>query len=81
MFNSFSASVPMTALTLDAVVRATGLDWMKVDLKVPQLPTAQGFTYGWMRYTHNRSGTTAVVAARADSALVYQTSFVGDPSR
>lgn len=47
MFNSFSTSVQMTALTLDALVRATGLEWIKVDLKLPQLPTAPG-VYVWV---------------------------------
>lgn len=47
MFDSFSTPIQTKALTLDGIQRASGLNWVEVDLNSPQIPSAQGI-YVWV---------------------------------
>ena len=44
---AFSTPVQTQALTLEAVIKTTGLTWVQVDLDDPQIPTDQG-VYVWV---------------------------------
>lgn len=47
MFDAFSTPVQTRAITLDAVQKTTGLEWVPIDFDDPKIPAEQG-VYVWV---------------------------------